>query len=335
MSRTDSSDPTWLRRGRPVALAVLVAAAVIAGGAPASGAAPEASAPRDLGVVTAVAGEPLRVVVIGDFGHQEGRGPQRVVFEAVKARHRRPGQAYHLGLTVGDNFYPCGVRSRADLERRWAATGYPTLQIPFYAALGNHDHCGQVDAQRVAAASTWLMPFTYYTFAAGPARFFAIDTDEGTTRWFDPLHLFGLVPRPWSDAQRDWLRGALAAHAGAAWKIVYGHHPIHSDGKHGPTKRLLAPEGLADVLRRQRVDLYLAGHDHDLQHHVPGPQDAGIHFVVAGGGGREAGRIRRRHAAFAAGVYGFAELEIDERTLAFRLVGADGQVLHAPAPLTK
>ena len=127
----------------------------------------------------------------------------------------------------------------------------------------------------------------------------------------------------------------LAAHAGATWKIVYGHHPIYSDGEHGDTTRLLKSGGLRQVMRDRQVDLYVAGHDHDLQYHAPGPDDRGIHFIVAGGGGRDVRPIARKHAAFVRSTFGFAELVIEEKMLTFRIVGSDGQVVYEPKPLTK
>lgn len=292
---------------------------------------------RDLGTLDGLGAGPTRVVVIGDFG-EEATKPQegaKAVFAAIKARHQRAGQAYAFGITVGDNFYPSGVSSRAQLDERWQASGYDSLKIPFYATLGNHDYRGSVDAQVVDNGSTWKMPFTYYTFASAHSRFVAIDTDEGTLGHGNPFLLFGLIQRRWSTTQRDWVDSALQAHAGATWKIVYGHHPIYSDGAHGDSRRLLRSGSLRQVLRDRRVDLYIAGHDHDLQHHAPGPNDERIHFIVAGGGGRETRSIARKRAAFAQSAFGFAELVIDEKTLTFRIIGSDGRVLHEPAPLTK
>jgi tartrate-resistant acid phosphatase type 5 len=280
--------------------------------------------PRDIGAIAGTTPGPARVVVIGDFGYEEGRGPQRQVLDAIRARHQR--QPYHFGITVGDNFYPSGVDTRAELDRRWAAAGYPSLGVPFYATLGNHDYRAQPEEQIRNDGSTWRMPYRYYTFQAGSARFLALDTDEGTTGRKNPFRLFGLIRRPWSEAQLAWVRDTLTAQSAARWTIVYGHHPIFSDGHHGDTARLRTRGGLLDVLRQHRVD---------LQHHAPEGAAAGGHFLVAGGGGREARAIDRKRAVFVASAYGFAELDVDESRLAFRIMAADGRVLHEPTALTK
>ena len=105
------------------------------------------------------------------------------------------------------------------------------------------------------------MPADRYTFVAGPVQFFAIDTN--------------LVTR----AQLDWLDRELGRST-ARWKIVYGHHPIYSYGAARRRRRACATT-LLPVLRG-RANVYLCGHDHDLQHIAP---EDGVHFVVAGGGG--------------------------------------------------
>ncbi len=66
----------------------------------------------------------------------------------------------------------------------------------------------------------------------------------------------------------------------ATWKIVYGHHPIRSHGRYGDSEELALK--LLPILRG-RADLYLAGHEHDLQ--ILEPED-GLHFVISGAGGK-------------------------------------------------
>jgi hypothetical protein len=77
---------------------------------------------------------------------------------------------------------------------------------------------------------------------------------------------------------------------------------------------------------RGRATLYLAGHDHDLEHLQP---EAGVHFVVAGGGGVPTRPISAGpRSLFAASRHGFAVVEGSRRTLSVALVADDLEVLH-------
>ena len=75
--------------------------------------------------------------------------------------------------------------------------------------------------------------------------------------------------------------GALAAglaQSRTPWKIVVGHHPIHSGGHHGDTPELVAR--IKPLLEAHGVQAYLCGHDHVLQHIRAG----GVNYVCTGAG---------------------------------------------------
>lgn len=278
-----------------------------------------AAEPRDAGEVVAPGKPEIRVVGFGDFGFQKQGTGQKAVAAAIAARHA--AAPYDFGLTFGDNFYTRGVKSVKD--KKWAEIWeriYSPLGIPFYAALGNHDYYGNVQAQvdYTRLSKTWKMPARYYAFRAGPAQFFALDTDEGTAG-----RLF--MKQPWSDAQAQWLDGELGK-SNALWKIVYGHHPLHSDGHHGDEARLIAK--LLPVLKRHGVRLYLCGHEHDLQFHRYRDGGYELHLIVAGGGGKDVRRVEKKRAEYAEGRHGFLELEISPARLTWALRGTQGEVLH-------
>jgi tartrate-resistant acid phosphatase type 5 len=222
------------------------------------------------------ADQPVHLLVFGDFG--SGNQHQKDTAKAMAQRHAE--SKFDLGITVGDNFYRCGVRSVNDPKwtTRWE-NFYTPLGIPIYASLGNHDyghpsvicpqHRGSPDAEVAYTehSKSWRMPARYYTFAAGPVRFFALDT-EG-----------------WSKAQYEWLKGALAASAnepGIRWRIVYGHHPVLSSGHHANERRI-GPlrEQLGPLFQSEHVDLYICGHDHSLERLTWNGTD----LLIAGGGG--------------------------------------------------
>lgn len=247
---------------------------------------------------------PVRVLAFGDYG--DGSDTQRRVAATMLEYHRRT--PFDFAITLGDNFYSDGMHSTADPRwRTWWSELYDPLGISFYATLGNHDwNSPNSPAAEILYASqspSWRMPATYYTFTAGPAQFFALDTDVI------------------SEAQILWLADALERST-ATWKIVYGHHPIYSEGQHEDNNMKI--EQLLPVLKN-RAQIYLAGHDHDMQHLKP---EAGLHFFVAGSGGKLRPITPGPRSLFAQSANGFAVLEIGADRLKVSFVRADLQTLY-------
>jgi predicted MPP superfamily phosphohydrolase len=247
----------------------------------------------------------IRLVAFGDFG--TGSAAQKQAATAILELHKK--NPYDFGITLGDNFYTTGMSSPTD--PRWKSQWedlYEPLKIKFYATLGNHDW-GQSDSPAAeilysSSSPSWRMPAPYYTFTAGSVQFFALDTNEV------------------SEAQLMWLDGELKKST-AKWKIVYGHHPIYSDGEHGDDRLLI--EQLLPLLKN-RVDIYLVGHDHIFNHIKP---EAGVHFFVAGVGGAGVYKVKpTERTLFAQSVNGFASLEADSGSLTVRFVGVDTKQLY-------
>lgn len=281
---------------------------------------------RDAGRV-APADKPIHVVAFGDFG--TGNSNQAAVARAIAQRNA--SQHFDLGITMGDNFYFCGVRSVSDpkWKSRWEDF-YTPLGFPFYAALGNHDYghppiiCpferGSPDAEvaYTAHSKSWRMPARYYTFKAGPVLFIAIDT-EG-----------------WSAEQLAWIQATLAASASdpdIKWRIVYGHHPIYTSGVHLNERRISALRAqLLPILKAAHVDAYICGHDHDLEH----LRADGMEFLICGGGGAKLrGFVGARQpiSVSSASKYAFLDLVIDEHTFTARFLDVNLRSLEDP-PLT-
>jgi tartrate-resistant acid phosphatase type 5 len=243
--------------------------------------------------------DPIRVVAFGDFG--DGSQAQRKVAAAIRKYHaQRP---FRFGVTLGDNFYPAGMESPSDprWKRLWADL-YDPLRIQFYATLGNHDwglpNSPAAEVLFSRDSPSWRMPATYYTYTAGPVQFFALDTDVI------------------SDKQLDWLTEQLDR-SRATWKLVYGHHPIYSEGRHEDNNTKI--QQLLPVLRH-RADVYLAGHDHDMQHLKP---EGRLHFFIAGSGGQLRPITAGPRSLFAASAHGFAVLDVDPHHLTVTFVDSE------------
>ena len=247
--------------------------------------------------------EPLRVVVLGDFGW--GGDGQSKIADAIAGIHAI--DPLDFGITVGDNFYQHGVSSVQDEKwlERWERP-YGSIGIPFYPALGNHDYYGSVQAQLdyVSPSGTWHLPARQYRLHAGIAEFFAIDTmDENPQQWL-------------------WLSEAITE-SPAQWKVVYGHHPVYSAGNHGDGEQM--QQDLLPVIRG-KADIYIAGHDHDMEHLKPLD---GTHFLVSGGGGAKLHRVRRHpRLLFGKAAYGFTVLTFLSDRIVVEMFGEGAEQLY-------
>ncbi len=258
-------------------------------------------------------GKVVRVVTLGDYGFgdeankQIAGEPQKQVAAAMLKMHRKT--SFDFGLTLGDNFYPSGMLTPSD--PRWKTLWsdlYDPLKLKFHVTYGNHDWGGadspMAELLFARQSKSWVLPAPYYTYTCGLVQFFALDTNEV------------------SELQLQWLREALASST-ARWKVVYGHHPIYSAGQHGDGKDLIAR--LLPVLK-DRVDIYLAGHEHDLQHLKP---EGGVHFFINGGGGAKIREIKpNARSLFALSAYGFAMLEADIEKIVIKFLGTDLRELY-------
>jgi tartrate-resistant acid phosphatase type 5 len=256
---------------------------------------------------------PVRVLAFGDFGN--GSGEQKMVAQTIATYHR--GQRFDFAITLGDNFYSVGMESPSDPRwKTWFEDLYGPLGIPFYAALGNHDW-GHPDSPAAeilysGLTPTWRMPAAYYTFTAGPVQFFALDTQSVAL----------------AQKQLEWLDRELTI-SQARWKVVYGHHPIYSDGNYEDRPDLIA--SLLPILAN-RADAYICGHDHNLQALQP---QRGVRFYIAGGGGAGLYEVTTSpRSLFVSRTNGFAVLEADSNRLVVKLVDGTGKVVYQE-PITK
>ena len=287
----------------------------------------------------------LRFVALGDMGM--GNEDQARVAAAIQAVCDARGCDFAVGL--GDLIYPAGASSPTDpqFDSKFEEP-YAGLDFPFWMVLGNHDN-GQdpagvtspggglglwysagnnevAYAQRTDRASDkWTMPARHYTFDEGPVHFIGLDTNT--------LLFYGAPVPPDLDAalqeQEDWLPGAVATGAGP-WRIAMGHHPYVSNSEHGNAGEYdteLVPGQNGDHLKAvfeehlcDRIDLYLAGHDHVLQWLEPVPACGRTQFIVSGGGGASLYELPGDGPVF-----------YEESTLGFWWIEVQGDTLRAAA----
>jgi len=224
----------------------------------------------------------LQFEAVGDAG--TGRSGQREVAESMS--EKAGTDSISFVVVLGDNFYESGVSSVTDPQ--WQVKfeemySQSSLQVPFYAVLGNHDYRSNPQAQveYSAASSRWRMPERYYTFTrpiddSTEVQFFCLDTtpladDEGKDT--------ASISEP-NRRQIHWLRGQLQGST-ARWKIALGHHTLYSGGEHGDDPHLAAL--LEPLFVAYRVDAYICGHDHHQEMLKP---VRGVSYIVSGAGGK-------------------------------------------------
>jgi tartrate-resistant acid phosphatase type 5 len=270
----------------------------------------------------------LNFAIIGDWGRQ-GRPDQRQVAEQMALVCKNAHASFVVSL--GDNFYERGVTSLDD--NHWQLSfesvyDAPSLQVPWYVVLGNHDYAGNTAPQLEYGKThpRWNMSARYYsnTHQVDPAtqlECFYIDTCPFVIEYQNNPE-FADIPAQDSGKQLQWLEHALAA-SKAQWKFVLGHHPIYSSGlAHGNQPELI--EHLLPLLQKYNVQAYFAGHDHDLEHLKIGNLD----LIVSGAGSEHRPMKEPATSPFSRACSGFALASVNAAALQVRFIDNSGALLH-------
>jgi acid phosphatase len=271
----------------------------------------------------------MNFAIIGDWGRR-GRPDQAQVAQQMAAACQDVDAGFVI--SVGDNFYEDGVASLSDphwqqsFENVYSA---PSLHVPWFVILGNHDYHANTDAQLQygKAHSRWIMPARYYTkvMRLGPAahvEFFFIDTSPMIGE-YQNMPIMASIHQQDVPAQLAWLDQALGA-SKAQWKIVMGHHPIYSAGSgHGDQQDMIT--NILPLLRKHNVPAYFSGHDHDLQH----LSADGIELFISGGGSEHRPVLTSPYADFGQAASGFAMASLTEHELQVRFIDNTGALLHS------
>lgn len=207
------------------------------------------------------AGDVIRLGIYGDV--RGGHATHRRLVDAML------GESLDLVGVTGDMVLH--GTDEADWQRFYAITAPLLAQVPYIAAIGNHD-LGWLRA-RASTDDAFALP-------AGPAG------RPAGTYWYSfdlaDIHLVMLDSNSYELAdQVTWLEADLAAARARKVRaiIVLTHDGPYSRGYHRGS--VDARTRYVPILARHHVDLLLAGHDHLYQRGEAG----GIRYVVSGGGG--------------------------------------------------
>lgn len=293
---------------------------------------------EDLSPATAMKDDyPLHFVAIGDWGRTGADHQLQVARQMGKWTTDHPNDFI---LSLGDNFYPKGVVSENDPLWHYSFENIYTdfsLQDDWYPILGNHDYQSDPDAQvRYSKVSRrWNMP----------ARYYSKEVDLGGSNGDQVLMIFidtcPLIPEfhnnpkyaPWVDNQHPekqlaWIEETLKkAGSQVKWKMVIGHHPIYTVGPRIKNYDTLAlRKALKDIFERNKVDVYLSGHDHSLQHLKP----EGFTHQFISGAGSEVTPVTSgiAYSKFEAAAHGFMYFSVDKNRLNAQVIHHSGEVLY-------
>jgi len=267
---------------------------------------------------------PLHFIALGDWGRNGEYDQTQVAAQMGSWAGAHPND---FVISVGDNFYPAGVVSEQDPLWHYSFENIYTahsLQCDWYPVLGNHDWETDVDAQvRYSKVSRrWQMPARYYSKEVN------IGNDKVLFVMMDTNPFLHEEKAGYVENQVKWLKATLAnAEANVKWKIVVGHHPCYTVGPRITNyDTLTMRKALPQIFTDYKVDVYLSGHDHSLQHLKP----EGFCHQFISGAGSELTPVTQgiAYSRFAASEHGFMYFSVDANRLNVKTVSYSGAVLY-------
>lgn len=256
----------------------------------------------------------------GDFGQLD-----------VEAEMTRMSKIVRLDfvLTAGDNFQIAGVQSATD--SLWFSNFEDiykdsALLVPWYPALGNHDHYGNAAAQVEYSQLNprWRMVAPYYTFvqpidSVTGIRFVVLDTQS----LIDGYNGFSDVIIADSIAQYAWFKETLRLNT-EKWVVVIGHHPVYSASTfHGDTPEMNVL--VKPLLNKYNVDFYICGHDHHFEHARDGNY---TDYIVTGTGGYVRAIGSNEHTVYSLSSLGFTYISASREKMKLYFITSDGKMAY-------
>lgn len=237
------------------------------------------------------------------------------------------GRRHDAVLILGDGQYADGRLSdyRASYGPTWGRVKSKTRP-----AVGNHEYgtpgaAGYFDyfnGEGRKRGSAGRRGRGYYSFDLGRWHLIALNSNCDQ------------VGCGADSAQVRWLRRDLAR-SSSRCALAYMHHPRFSSGWHGDDVRLVP---IWRELQRNRVELALAGHEHNYERFAPRlaggkiSKRRGVRQLIAGTGGhsvRPLGDAEPGSRRRLAGIFGILDLRLERRSYkwGFRTVTPFGSVM--------
>ncbi|HTH32281.1 MAG TPA: metallophosphoesterase, partial [Lacibacter sp.] len=207
----------------------------------------------------------------------------------------------------------------------------------WYPVLGNHDYKSNPDAQikYSTISRRWKMPARYYskTFSINAdttqqVLLVFIDTNPFIPEFYKNAEYGPNVKGQDTTKQKRWMEKLLSNKSpNIKWKIVVGHHPMYSGGSRTEAYDTRAIRNtLKPMFDKYKVDVYLAGHEHSLQH----MQSAGnMHHIVSGAASEKTPARLIENSLLSASEYGFFVFSITGKELLLQAVNDAGKIIYS------
>ncbi|MDT3402150.1 purple acid phosphatase family protein [Mucilaginibacter terrae] len=271
-------------------------------------------------------GYPLNFMAIGDWGRNGEYNQVEVARQMGNWGKTNPN---NFIISVGDNIYPKGVISEHDPAWHYSFENVYTahsLQVDWFPVLGNHDYAADPDAQiRYSKVSRrWNMPSRYYS------KEVSLGSDKGKALFvmIDTQPIIYDIKDQHPEKQLAWINKTLSeAGTDVKWKIVVGHHPYHTAGPRIQNyDTVTIRKALTKVFDDHKVDIYLAGHDHSLQHLKP----TGVTHQFISGAGSELTPVTpdAPYSKFLASENGFMYFSVSDEKIVVKAINYKGDILY-------
>lgn len=285
-------------------------------------------------------GRSVKFLVFGDWG-RFGDDHQLQVAEQMTKTARQVHADFFVN--VGDNFYPKGVASVQDPHWQYSLEEIYkdfSLQKEWYSILGNHDYMGNVDAQVAYTdiSRRWVMPARYFNKqirlkdgSGKGIKFTFIDTNPLIPEFYTNPEYGPNVRATDSTAQKAWIKQSISElNTPQDWNIVVGHHPMFTGSKSRregyDTRRIR--NSLNALFIEHKVDAFISGHDHSLQHLK---QEGGVHQFVSGSASEATDVEMLDYSKFAAADFGFLLFAVTSKQMVVYAINHKGEVLYQTA----
>ncbi len=236
---------------------------------------------------------------------------------------------------VGDIHHFMGVRSVQDplwlTNFEWIYK-HPSLMIPWYPVLGNHEYEGSTQAvlDYKNISRRWEMYSRYYAKTLTVSNkvevlILFIDTSPLIDKYRkDPVKYKDAGIQS-MDHQLAWIDSTLRV-SKAKWKIVVGHHPIFSGTTKSDDERENLQKRLKPILDKNNVDITVAGHIHNFQHiRVPG---SNIDYFVNSSASASRDVVDLEGVVFKSPETGFSLCSVNENELIYTMLNKEGKIIY-------